>query len=307
MGVREDMGADMARGPAPRVQTVQCRVVDVTDDGRVNLDYGGALILDVQCSTAYRGRQAGDLVHVRPGAKPVVLYAVGDDPGSANEASVRELAREVAVDEAAVSAATWGTAAPSGSGWQQATTPWVRKSGDGRTEVYFQLGTASDTSPPSSAKAPRSVTITPNSSGSWRGGRPDDYASAPMQGDWTGGGNRRGGWFYGAKIATACQGKTVSSMRVSFTRRRGSGRNARVPMHLYLHDYQQPPGGQLTLGSGPEELLRLSVGAKGTATLPASWRNALASGSARGLAIYDSGRSDYAGFGGGSISISFSA
>ncbi|SDL43172.1 hypothetical protein SAMN05421806_1401, partial [Streptomyces indicus] len=136
---------------------------------------------------------------------------------------------------------------------------------------------------------------------------PDDYASTPTQGDWTGGGNRRGAWFYGSKIAQACAGKTVAKMTVQFTRRRGSGVNAKRPMHLYLHNYTSAPGGQLNLGAGPEELVSLSVGAKGTATLPASWRNALASGSARGLAIYASGRNDYAAFTGGTITITFSA
>jgi hypothetical protein len=96
-------------------------------------------------------------------------------------------------------------------------------------------------------------------------------------------------------------------MSVKFTRKRGTGRNSRVPMHLYLHDHTSAPSGQLNLEDGPEELLRLSVGAKGTATLPSSWRTALASGSARGLAIYARGSTDYGAFTGGQITITFSA
>lgn len=309
MDVRAQLGADLARaGRGEGLKTVTCTVIDVTDSGGVNLDYNGATLLDVPCTDAYRGRTAGDVVAVRPGARPVVLWRLGDDPGVGDETSVRQVAREVAVDEAAVSAATWGTAPPSGSGWQQATTPWVRRSGDGRAEVYFQLGNQGETSPPSTARPPKTVTLTPAASGSWRNGRPDDYASAPTQGDWTGGGNRRGAWFYGTQIAAACAGKTVASMKVTFARKRGAGRTGKVPLNLYLHSYSSPPSGQLALGAGPEDsLLRLSVGAKGTATLPASWRTALASGAARGLAIYATGRSDYAAFTGGKFTITFSA
>jgi hypothetical protein len=149
------------------------------------------------------------------------------------------------------------------------------------------------------------VTISPTDTGTWRGGSPDDYASYPTQGDWTGRGNRRGAFFYGSKIADACSGKSVSKMTVKFTRRTGSGVNAKRPLHLYLHNYSSAPSGQLNLGDGPEELLSLSVGATGSATLPASWRSALASGSAKGLAIYASGSRDYLALSGGSITITF--
>lgn len=46
--------------------------------------------------------------------------------------------------------------------------------------------------------------------------------------------------------------------------------------------------------------------AKGTATLPKNWVTALASGSAKGLAIYASGSSDYMAVTGGQITITFS-
>ncbi|MEL3944883.1 hypothetical protein [Streptomyces sp. LNU-CPARS28] len=307
--VRAQLGADIARRSAGAgASTLVCRVVDVTDTGGVNLLYRGALLLDVECSTAYRGRQAGDLVHVRPGVRPLVLWKVGEDPGAPDESSVRDIAREIAVDEDAVTAATWGTGGPPGSGWQTVTTTYVRKDADGKAQLYFQLGSVTDPSPADPGRAPKAKTISPTASGTWRGGRPDDYASSPTQGDWTGRGNRRGGWFYGAAIQNACSGRTVSKMTVSFARKRGSGINGKIPMNLFLHDYQNPPSGQLNLGSGPEDgLLRLSVGARGTATLPASWRSQLASGAARGLAIYASGRSEYGSFTGGKITISFSA
>jgi hypothetical protein len=301
------LGEDLARAlSGSPTGTVSAEVIDVTDVG-VNLNLGGALLLDVPCVDSYRNRKAGDWVAVRPGARPVVMWRLGEDPGDVDESTIRALAAEVALDEQVVRAATWGTAAPSGSGWQTVQTLYLRKNSEGKVELYGQLASQSDTSPDAPpARAPKPVTIAPTAYGTWRGRRPDDYADYPMQGDWTGRGDRRGAWFYGSKIAAACAGKTVATMTVRFTRRRGSGVNSKRPLHLYLHDYQQPPSGQLALDDGPEELLWLSVGATGTATLPASWRSKLASGTVRGLAIYATGSRDYMAVSGGAITITFS-
>lgn len=302
------LGEDLARARSAGSTgsaTVSAEVVDVTDLG-VNLSMGGALVLDVPCADSYRSRAAGDWVAVRPGARPVVVWRLGQDPGDADEATIRAVAKEVALDEQVVRAATWGTAAPSGSGWQQATVPFVRKTAEGQVELYFQLASQSDDSPSAPpGRVPKSVKVTANSSGSWRNGRRDEYRDFPFQGDYTGGGALRGGWFYGSKIAAACAGKTVSKMTVSFSRRRGSGANARRRMHLYLHDHTSPPS-SLDLDEGPEELLSLSVGAQGTATIPAEWRIKLANGTRRGLAVYARGSRDYASFSGGTITITFS-
>lgn len=297
--------AQRARTKTPKQATAT--VIDVTADGRVNLDLLGTLVPDVPCTDSYRNRAAGDTVAVQLGARPVVLWRLGDDPAETDAASIKELAANAAQDLIAISAYTWGTGAPGGSGWQTVTQLYTRKDANGIGQLYAQIGGA-DTSPAETpTRPPKTVTISPDDSGSWRSGRPDEYASAPTQGDWTGRGNRRGGWFYGTKIATACSGKTVSKITITLTRKRNTGRNSKVPIHLYLHNHTSAPSGQLNLGDGPEDLLRLSVGAKGTATLPSSWRTALASGSARGLAIYASGSNDYAGLTGGSITITFSA
>ncbi|MDX3199964.1 hypothetical protein [Streptomyces scabiei] len=302
------LGASLARQAKPRTaRQVTAKVLDVTAEGRVNLDLLGTLVPDVPCTDSYRNRAAGDLVAVQLGARPVVLWRLGDDPAEAEEAGVRELAAEAAQDLIAVSAYTWGTGAPAGPGWQTVSQLYTRKDSNGVGQLYAQIAGADPSPAETPTRPPKTVTIPPDESGSWRNGRPDEYASSPTQGDWTGRGNRRGGWFYGTAIASACSGKTVASMRVKFTRKRGAGRNSRVPMHLYLHDHTSAPSGQLDLDDGPEELLRLSVGAKGTAVLPASWRSQLASGSARGLAIYASGSTDYGAFIGGQIIITFSA
>lgn len=304
MTAAEDLGRALASGGPAGVQTVSAQVVDVTEAG-VNLDCQGTLLLDVACPDSYRGRAAGDWVAVRVGPVPVVLWRLGPDPGGSDEASVREIAADAAADLVAISAYTWGTAVP-GTGWEQVTTLWTRRDTNGAGQLYAQIGGSAPSPTPPPTRPPKTVKISASASGSWRGGAPDDYAATPVQGDWTGGGNRRGAWFYGTAIAAACAGKTVASMKVAFTRRAGSGVNQKRPLHVYLHDYTSPPSGQLTLGTGPEELLSLSAGGKGTATLPGSWRTALATGSARGLAIYASGRTDYMAVTGGQITITFS-
>jgi len=310
VGIRDQLGKDLAgleTAAASGLQTVSAEVTGVTEEGTVHLRMMGADLYDVPCTDAYRNRKAGDVVAVRRGAVPVVLWRLGADPAETEQAATEQIAVQASLDLQVVRAATYGTGAPAGSGWQQASEVHVRKV-DGRLELYFKVASTADPSPGTpDVPAPKAVTITPTDSGSWRNGRPDEYASAPTQGDWTGGGNRRGGWFYGSAIQNACAGKTVSKMTVKFTRRRGTGSNASRPLHLYLHDHSSPPSGQLDLDDGPEELLSLAVGATGTATLPASWRSQLASGAAKGLAIYASGSRDYLAVTGGKITITFSA
>ncbi|MEV8396240.1 hypothetical protein ACFVAF_34550 [Streptomyces sp. NPDC057596] len=307
MGIRDELGKDLdTTAAAGGLQTVTGEVFDVTEDGAVNLRMQGADFYGVACTDAYRNRKAGDIVAVRRGAVPVVLWRLGQDPADTEQAGAEAIAVQAARDVQVVRAATYGTGTPTGSGWQAASAVYMRKV-DGRLELYFQVGNATDPSPGTPAvPTPKPVVVSPTASGTWRGGRPDDYASAPTQGDWTGRGNRRGGWFYGTKIADACAGKTVAKMTVAFARKTGAGVNGKRPLHLYLHSYTSPPSGQLELGSGPENLLRLSVGAKATATLPADWRTALASGAARGLAIYADGPSDYMAVTGGTLTITFS-
>lgn len=299
-------GAALAKAGQPVTDVISAMVADVTASGRVNIQLGnGDLLTEVACPDSYRNRAAGDWVAVRLSSVPVVLWRLGDDPGETDDGRIEELAEQVAYDIQTVRAATYGTGAPAGSGWQQASEVHVRKV-DGKLELYFKVASAADPSPSTpGARAPKAVTVSPTDSGSWRGGRPDEYHSTPTQGDWTGRGNLRGAWFYGSAIQNACAGKTVASMKVAFARRSGSGVNAKRPLHLYLHNHSSAPSGQLDLDDGPEELLSLSAGAKGTATLPSSWRSQLVSGAAKGFAIYANGSRDYMAVTGGKVTITF--
>ncbi|MFJ2848333.1 hypothetical protein [Streptomyces rubiginosohelvolus] len=301
------LGESMSAPTPTGAGTVTGEVVDITDQG-VNLLLGGALILDVPCLASYRARARGDWVVVRPGARPVVLGRTAADPGPIDESAIRTVAKEVALDEQVVRAATWGTAAPGGTGWQGPVTLFMRKNSAGKVELYGQVASETDPSPGApGTPAPKAVTLTPSTIASYRGGSRDESRTEAYQGDWTGRGNLRGGFFYGTSIAAACAGKTVASMKVSLRRVPGSGVNARRSVQLYLHNYTSPPSGQLSLGDGPEPVLSLSAGASGTATLPAAWRTALAAGAARGLAVYADGSSTYMALTGGRITITFSA
>ncbi|MFJ9113028.1 hypothetical protein [Streptomyces sp. NPDC102283] len=301
------LGEAMSAPTPTGAGTVSGEVVDVTDQG-VNVLLGGALILDVPCLASYRARARGDWVVVRPGARPVVLGRTAPDPGPIDEDAIRTVATEVALDAQVVRAATWGTAAPAGTGWQTVTALFMRKNSAGKIELYGQVTAETDPSPGApGTPAPKAVTLTPSVIASYRGGSRDESRTEAYQGDWTGRGNLRGGLFYGMSIAAACAGKTVASMKVSLSRVPGAGVNARRPVQLYLHAYTSPPSGQLGLGDGPEPVLSLSAGASGTATLPASWQVALAAGTARGLAVYADGSTNYMALTGGKLTITFSA
>lgn len=302
------LGEELAGGgtvSGPASGTVSAQVVDVTDLG-VNLMMSGAMLYDVLCLGAYRDRTAGDWVMVRSGARPVVLGRIEHDARGTDETVVQELATEVALGMQVVRAATWGTAVPSGTDWQTVQTLYLRKNAAGKVELYGKLASQTVTPPVApTERTPSPVTISPTDYGSWRGGSPDSYATYPMQGDWTGGGNRRGAFFYGNTIVNACAGRVVSRMDLTLTRSRGSGVNSSRPVHLYLHGHTSAPSGQLNLGNGPEDLMSLSVGATRTVALPSSWRSQLASGTAKGVAIYATGSRDYMAVSNGKIKITF--
>lgn len=257
-------------------------VAAVRSDGAVNLAFGDSIVENVPCGSGYPTRAKGDAVLV---AKIAAGWAVVMSLGAAPAAAP------------AGTKVSWGNGAPSGSGWQQASSVWVRSG-----EVYAQLATG-----PAPATDP--VTITPAQEVAWRDGA-QDSGQDPTQGAWSSYPHPyTSGWFYGTAIAAACSGLSAATMTVRLARSSSrSGSYGDVPVRLYLHSYASAPTGSPTLDDGPESPISLGLGESGSAHLPSSWVSALASGSARGIAVSAGVGSDYLVYqsGCGQITITFS-
>lgn len=247
------------------------RVAAVRADGTVNLEVGGEILPAVPCTSGYPVRAAGDAVLVaRMGAGWSVLAKMGS-------------AGEAAEDDAAVS---WGTSAPSGSGWQAASTVWVREG-----EVYAQTA-----APAPASAAP--VKITPTDRAGYRDGGIDrgEYvaqgAHASYPHPWS------GAWVYGTSIADACAGKTVARMSVRVERvGKAHGAWGNVPVRLRLHAHTSLPSRTPTFITGNvSPTVSLQLGEADDLVLPAAWAASLASGEARGVGVTAGVGSDYALF-----------
>lgn len=283
------------------------RVSAVGEDGTVNLEFGSSIIEQVPCSSGYPIRKIGDTVLVlrapsgnwevmfRSADTETAEYATLDDL----EAAIDNLDADVTADLAGVATdipgLAWGNGPPGGSGWVVATTTYFRDVGGGKREIYFDQ---SESAPPPTTKppppptrtAPKSITLQPASRGSWRtSGQTDPDV---WQGTWTSRGDWLGAWFYGDDIADACAGRSVASMSLRLSRVSGSiGWNRGIPVRLGLHDRQTK--GKPPKSEGPRTPFNLEPNQTRDYTLPASWRNMLASGDMRGFFVTGSGRSQY--------------
>lgn len=267
----------------PGVELAKMTVDSLRDDGTVNLSQGGAVYENVPCLNSYLDRAAGDVVTVvRWSAGWCVLGKVGAEFDAPAPAATK---------------ITWGSAAPSGSGWVTGT-PWVRSG-----ELYIQTAAGGGTS------APDAVTISPSSQGAWRDGGLDS-GQTPTQGAWSSYPHPyTGAWFYGSTISAACTGLTVASMKVKLTRTSSShGSYGAVRPLLYLLAASSAGSSTPTLGSGPELGPALGLGSSGTFTLPGSWATALAAGTAGGIGVYADVGNSYLVFTGscGQVTINFS-
>jgi len=297
-----------------RAATFIAKVSAVNDDGTVSLDWGAEPILNVPCSSGYIGRAVGQTVLVsRVNGQVIVtgttatadidVQALIDeslDPVIDSLGTTTSYAQAVNDDVTRLENVrirpTFGTgSAP--SGFLQADSVWFKDQGGGRVDLYLKRSTDSGTgssAPPTSTKpathvTPKPATITPNSRGSWRNGGQTD--GAVWQGDWTGRGDWRGGWFYGTQIADACAGKTVKSMTLYLSRSNDStGWNRGVPAHVNMHNETSK---SKPSASGTMHSVRLSPGQLVKYSLTDAWKASLASGDTRGFMISGSGRSDY--------------
>lgn len=297
------------------------QVSSVNEDlNTVNLQFGSTIVNEVPCSSGYPIRAIGDSVlvlQVQAGNWIVLAKAVDAEPPvwatvDALETAVEDLNEDLKDGLEAVEGDTkvigWGTG-NAGPEWTEASSVWFRDVGDGKREIYFQTPappTSSTKPPPVPPKtAPKSVVLQPTDEGAWRDGGQTD--TTPWQGDWTGRGDWRGGWFYGGAIADACAGRSVKWMmlRISRSTKANTGWNSGVPVRLGLHDRETK--GKPTMAEGPRTPFKLEPGQVRDYTLPAAWRDLLASGDMKGFVVDGNGRGDYLKFGGasGRLAIAF--
>ena len=289
-------------GQSAKVRT--CTVLSVRDDGRVNLDAGGTVLLAIPCLDSYQRRASGDQVKVLvAGQQWYVIGRIGsgDAPLPFKPATVG-----------------WGTGAPRGSGWKRSGKIYARETADAY-ETYLDTSTATAPAPDpqpqggGASASPDPVTIKPTWQGTWRGSALNDYgASTPTQGDWTGRGNQRGAWGYGQALHNAVAAGTVSKMRLKLSRS-GSphGYYRRIPIHVRLHSAVNRPN-NLSLGSNEWTPFGLDVGEARaweiTGGALADITAALGGGGSMGFGITGSGRGDYliSGAGAGEVTVYYS-
>lgn len=117
------------------------------------------------------------------------------------------------------------------------------------------------------------------------------------QGNW-GYGRRTGIWLFPNTIASTLSGKTIKSARCYVKRKSSGGYSSDVTIRIKYHAYQDRPSGQpdLDLSGSEEKTVSLAWGEGAWVTLPSSFHNNFANGTARGLGIYvaSDSRSNYA-------------
>lgn len=265
------------------------RVIGVGEDGKSVVVTDEATETTMPCLDGYGLRTPGDMVLAvqLAGGAWVVLGRLGA------EATSLAALQETVASIPAVNV-TWGDGPPSGSGWKSGSTVYARDDGDGDRTLYINLG-AADPDPPPVTKPPkkRTATVSASDQGGWResSSQSDDEVKA---GAWTGS-DWYGAWFFGTDIEDAVAGRSVSKMTLTIARKDDtSGWNRGVPIHLGLHN--RTTRGRPTITNKWNPGIKLSRGEADTITLPATQRDRLASGSSRGIAIYGSGRNDYAAF-----------
>ena len=263
----------------------------VRSDGRVNLRDGDTIVPAVPCLPAYLNRAAEDVVIVlRDRAGMVVLGRLGAE-------QIPQVPDPVDV--------SWGTGAPSGSGWVSGKL-YVRENA-----IYVDTSVTPTTtsSGGGSSSTPKPVTIQPATRAVWRDGhRENDRPVA--QGAWPSYPHPfTGGWFFGSALSAACSGKSVDTMRVRLGRTSAShGSYGQVRPRLYLVTAGSPGGSPP--GLDPETVRYgpgLGLGGVASWAVPAAWASALASGSAKGIVCAAPTGSGYLIFDGssGAVTVTF--
>jgi hypothetical protein len=139
-------------------------------------------------------------------------------------------------------------------------------------------------------------TFTAKATGCFRSGSWRTDTRAPHQGDWNGAyGRNTGAWFYGTQIRAALAGATVLKAKVYMVRLSG-GVYGTVSPTIYTTPHASQPSGSPTLQGGGTSIGGLAVNSRGWISLPLALAQALANGSAYGLACFVASDSPYAAY-----------
>ncbi|MEN3781501.1 phage tail spike protein [Priestia megaterium] len=155
--------------------------------------------------------------------------------------------------------------------------------------------------PPETPPAPdKTFTFKSTSSASWRdsGWRSDN--SYVYQGEWSGGGNHRGLWFFNsADIRSKLAGLTIKRVRINVERLSKGGSSSAQKPTFWMHSYTSPPSGMPLLAASFTSATSFAWGDPAKwVTLPSNFGNDLRDNLRQGIALYNSSGSPYMLFSG---------
>lgn len=165
-----------------------------------------------------------------------------------------------------------------------------------------QSFTFPSSAPPETPPAPdKTFTFKSTNSQSWRdtyGWRSDN--NYVYQGEWSGGGNHRGLWFFNsADIRAKLAGLTIKRVRISVTRLSKGGSSSAQKPTFWLHSYTSPPSGTPLLAASFTSGTSFAWGDPAKwVTLPNNYGNDLRDNLRQGIALYNSNRAPYMLFSG---------
>lgn len=115
------------------------------------------------------------------------------------------------------------------------------------------------------------------------------------QGEWSGGGNHRGLWFFNsADIRAKLAGLTIKRVRIYIERLSKGGSSSAQKPTFWLHSYDSPPSGTPALAASYTSSTSFAWGDGGKwVTLPNNYGVDLRDGTRKGIGIYNSNRAPY--------------
>lgn len=147
----------------------------------------------------------------------------------------------------------------------------------------------------------KTFTFSATNSASWRdtyGWRSDN--KYVYQGEWSGGGNHRGLWFFNsADIRAKLAGLTIKRVRISVTRLSKGGSSSAQKPTFWMHSYDSQPTGTPLLAASFTSGTSFAWGDPAKwVTLPNNYGNDLRDNLRKGIALFNSDRSPYMLFSG---------